>query len=226
MSLDIHIQSLGLAGQAPLLRDINLHIASAHIHTLMGPSGCGKSSLLLAVAGQLRPPMGYVGSVTLANQPLDHMPAHQRHIGMLFQDDLLFPHFNVFENLLFAVPKHDTTNGQALSATERSDAVLRALVQIEMEHKASNEPHQLSGGERTRVALMRALLAKPKALLLDEPFAKLDANLRQRLRDWVYGTLIASGVPTLVVTHDEQDAHSAHAITRLTQATSGGPFSC
>ena len=220
MRLDIQINNLGLIGQAPLLRDIRLSVEAGSVHTLMGPSGSGKSSLLLAIAGQLHAPMTYQGHIKLDAMALDHTPAHLRRIGMMFQDDLLFPQLNVLDNLLFGVPRH------ALSNTQRTEAAQTALAEIEMSHKAHSWPHQLSGGERTRVALMRALLAQPKALLLDEPFATLDADLRQRLRTWVFSTLKASGVPTLVVTHDVQDVESSGTLTRLLAAEPPGTFTC
>lgn len=226
MSLHIQLTSLGLAGQPPLLRNISLHIAPGTIHSLMGPSGCGKSSLLMAVAGQLQAPMSAQCTVKLADQDLSNTPAHLRRIGMLFQDDLLFPHMSVFDNLLFAVACERAPRAEQQRI--RRDAVLQALAHIEMSDKAKAWPQQLSGGERTRVALMRALLAKPHALLLDEPFAKLDLALRERLRTWVYKTLRDAGVPTLVVSHDQQDVANTQALSRLSPVGehSTGPYSC
>ena len=218
MTLNVTLDTLGLPGHTPLLHNITLAVPPGTVHTLMGPSGCGKSSLLLAIAGQLPSPMTASVEVHLGSHPLDHMPAHQRQIGMLFQDDLLFPHLSVFDNLLFAVPR---------ARAARHDAVAQALAHIEMSAKANNMPHQLSGGERTRVALMRALLAQPKALLLDEPFAKLDTQLRQRLRDWVYSTLRKAGVATLVVSHDAQDIASQQALSRLVASSAlAGAHTC
>ncbi|UFS56401.1 ATP-binding cassette domain-containing protein [Comamonadaceae bacterium M7527] len=218
MTLNVTLDTLGLPGNKPLLHNIALTVQPGTIHTLMGPSGSGKSSLLLAIAGQLASPMKANIAVALDGHQLDHTPAHLRQIGMLFQDDLLFPHLSVFDNLLFAVPR---------AHADRHNAVAKALAQIDMSAKANNMPHQLSGGERTRAALMRALLAKPKALLLDEPFAKLDAQLRERLRDWVYTTLSNAGVPTLVVSHDAQDIASTQALSRLIpSSTLAGAHTC
>lgn len=218
MSLNVTLHTLGLPGNTPLLHNIVLAVQPGTVHTLMGPSGCGKSSLLLAIAGQLSSPMQANVTVDLHGHKLDDTPAHLRRIGMLFQDDLLFPHLSVFDNLLFAVPR---------THADRHDAVAQALAQIEMSAKANNMPHQLSGGERTRVALMRALLAQPQALLLDEPFAKLDAALRERLRDWVYSTLSEAGVATLVVSHDAQDIASEQALTRLVPSSAlVGAYTC
>lgn len=218
MTLNVTLDTLGLPGDTPLLHNIALEVQPGTVHTIMGPSGCGKSSLLLAIAGQLSGPIRANLQVNLDNHALDDTPAHLRRIGMLFQDDLLFPHLSVFDNLLFAVPR---------THAQRHHAVAQALEQIEMAAKANSMPHQLSGGERTRVALMRALLAQPKALLLDEPFAKLDAALRQRLRDWVYSTLSEAGVPTLVVSHDAQDIAHVQALSRLVPSSAlTGAYTC
>lgn len=117
---------------------------------------------------------------------------------MLFQDDLLFAHMAVVENLAFALP-------QQISRQDRREHVARALVEAELEGFAARTPTTLSGGRRARAALMRALLAEPRALLLDEPFARRDVALRGRIRDFTFATIAARGIPALLVTHDEQD---------------------
>jgi putative thiamine transport system ATP-binding protein len=119
-------------------------------------------------------------------------------VARLFQDDLLFPHMTVGENLLFAVP--------ALPQAERLAMVSLALQRAELAGFEQRAPHTLSGGQRQRVALMRALLAKPKAILLDEPFSKLDKALRGQMRDYVYSHIAARGIPAVLVTHDRDDA--------------------
>jgi putative thiamine transport system ATP-binding protein len=122
----------------------------------------------------------------------------RRGIGRLFQDDLLFPHLTVRENLLFGVPRGEQ---QARDATVNS-----ALERARLRDFGNRAPHTLSGGQRSRVALFRALLAKPKAMLLDEPFAKLDQALRFSMRDYVFAHLKEQMVPSLMVTHDRSDA--------------------
>jgi putative thiamine transport system ATP-binding protein len=128
-------------------------------------------------------------------------------VGILFQDDLLFPHMTVRENLLFAVPRGD--------AQTREAQMLQALRDVEMSDWKDADPATLSGGQRARVALARALLAQPRALLLDEPFNKLDAALRARMRALVFGLVKARGIPALLVTHDAQDVADAALVTRL-----------
>jgi putative thiamine transport system ATP-binding protein len=141
--------------------------------------------------------------VLLAGRRIDHLPTEQRKVGILFQDDLLFGHMTVAENLLFAVP--------AGPATERKARVAAGLADLELTELAEANPATLSGGQRSRVALMRALLAEPQALLLDEPFSRLDAALRARVRDFVFARVRKRGIPTLMVTHDEADiADPAH----------------
>lgn len=182
-----------------LLTGFNLAIHAGEIVTLMGPSGCGKSTLLSAIAGHLHVEFTHSGEMRLEGNALSTIAAHQRHVGMLFQDDLLFPHLTVWENLAFALP--NTVKGAA-----RKTAALTALKQITLTELADSFPDQISGGQRARISLIRMLLARPKLALLDEPFNKLDKSLRSQFRDWVFSQLAQAGVPTLMVTHDEDDA--------------------
>jgi putative thiamine transport system ATP-binding protein len=201
-ALQVHIDRLATASSV-LVRDLHLEVAAGHIHTVMGASGSGKSSVLAAICGTLAPGLQFTGSVLLAGRRIDHLPTEQRKVGILFQDDLLFGHMTVAENLLFAVP--------AGPATERKARVAAGLADLELTELAEANPATLSGGQRSRVALMRALLAEPQALLLDEPFSRLDAALRARVRDFVFARVRKRGIPTLMVTHDEADiADPAH----------------
>jgi putative thiamine transport system ATP-binding protein len=206
MSLEVKAHSLRVAG-TELLGELSLHVPAGAVHTLMGPSGCGKSSLLGAICGLAAPAVEFDGSVRLSGQSLDGVDTRERRIGMLFQDDLLFAHMTVRENLLFAVP--------AGPRAQREAAVTQALAELQMPGFADADPATLSGGQRSRVALMRALLAQPRALLLDEPFSRLDAALRTHLREFVFSTLRTHGIPALLVTHDEADVADPAALTRL-----------
>ncbi|RFO97534.1 ABC transporter ATP-binding protein [Rhodoferax lacus] len=206
MSLSIAVRTLA-SPAGVLLRDLGLEIAPGSVHTLMGASGSGKSSLLAAVCGTLDASMRFEGSVYLGGQRLDTLPTRARRVGILFQDDLLFPHMTVRENLLFALPRGEAKTREAL--------MLQALHDVEMSDFLHADPATLSGGQRARVALARALLAQPQALLLDEPFNKLDAALRQRMRALVFGLVSARGIPALLVTHDAQDVADAALVTRL-----------
>jgi putative thiamine transport system ATP-binding protein len=197
MDLTLEEVSIRLHNQ-PIIRPFSLVIQPGETVTLMGPSGCGKSSLLSYIAGDLLPPLHGEGRVKLNGGDMKGIRPDRRRIGRLFQDDLLFPHLTVHENLLFGVPRGDQE--------AREHAVSAALASAELTGFADRPPHTLSGGQRSRVALFRALLAKPKAMLLDEPFAKLDQALRQSMRDYVFAHLKEQMVPSLMVTHDLSDA--------------------
>lgn len=189
----------------PLLTLPPLTVAPGEVLTLMGPSGCGKSSLLAALAGVLPPggPIRLAGEIRLGERLLTPLAPQARRIGMLFQDDLLFAHLTVAENLMFGMPAH--LRGMA---TRRACA-LEALAEVGLEGQADKLPGQLSGGQKARVSLLRALLAEPEALLLDEPFSRLDKPLRAAFRTLVFERLKALGIPALLVSHDEEDAPGA-----------------
>ena len=206
MSLRIEVHTLS-SPTGILLRDLTLTIAPGQVHTLMGASGSGKSSLLAAVCGTLDEALRFEGSVLLNGQRIDLLPTQARRVGILFQDDLLFPHMTVRENLLFAIPRGANAAREALAA--------QALLDVEMADYLHADPATLSGGQRARVALARALLAQPQALLLDEPFSRLDAALRQRMRALVFGMVKARNIPALLVTHDAQDVADAALLTRI-----------
>ena len=206
MSLHIEVNSLS-SPAGVLLRNLTLDIAAGQVHTLMGESGSGKSSLLAAICGTLDEAMRFEGSVQLNGLSLDPLPTQARRVGILFQDDLLFPHMTVRENLLFATPRGERVAREAL--------VAQALRDVEMTDYLHADPATLSGGQRARVALARALLAQPLALLLDEPFSRLDAALRARMRTLVFGMVKTRGIPALLVTHNAEDVADAAALTRI-----------
>lgn len=185
------------SGEA-LFDALNLSIEKGEIVTLMGPSGCGKSTLLDVIAGHLSSEFTYSGSVSLNQQSIDSLPSHQRQVGILFQDDLLFPHLTVWENLAFALPNE-------IKGAERKQQAMQALKNISLTKLASSFPDQISGGQRARISLTRMLLAKPNLALLDEPFSKLDKELRVQFRQWVVEQLKQANIPALMVTHDEAD---------------------
>jgi putative thiamine transport system ATP-binding protein len=205
MKIDVKQLSVG-AGSArrTLLQGFALNCQPGSITTLMGPSGCGKSSLLAAIAGLPIPSLDAEISVELNGQRVDHLPTSARRIGLLFQDDLLFAHMTVRENLLFAVPPGGTH--------ERAAQADSALAELGFEAMAERNPLTLSGGQRARVSLMRTLLAEPQALLLDEPFSKLDVALREQFREFVFGHILRLQLPTLLVTHDAADIADPDAV--------------
>lgn len=196
----LQLQDVRLSLHDTLLLQLQADINAGEIVTVMGPSGAGKSSLLALVAGFLAPVFQSSGSVLLDGRDVLALPAEQRRIGLLFQDPLLFPHLSVGGNLRFALP----------AGTPDKDArVHAALAAVGLEGYADRDPDTLSGGQKSRVALQRLLLSEPHAVLLDEPFSRLDASLRRDVRALVFSTLQRAGLPTLMVTHDPEDAEAA-----------------
>ena len=186
-----------------LIRNLSIDIAPGQVVTVMGASGSGKSSLLAYIGGFLQTPFVATGEVTIGARRLNDEPPHARRAGILFQDDLLFPHLSVAGNLLFGVP------AAVRSRTARRDVVDEALSQAGLAGYGERDPASLSGGQRARVALLRTLLAEPRVLLLDEPFGKLDAVLRSEFRRFVFEHAQRLRLPTLMVTHDAADADAA-----------------
>ncbi|HKP23426.1 MAG TPA: ATP-binding cassette domain-containing protein [Dongiaceae bacterium] len=191
-------------GDHRLFAPLTCRIAPGRPVTIMGPSGAGKSSLLAWLTGVLPAGLAGEGEALLDGASVLDLPAHQRRLGILFQDDLLFPHMTVGENLAFGLPPKDN---RGLDRASRRDRIEQALARVELAGFAGRDPLTLSGGERARVALLRVLLSEPKALLLDEPFSKLDMTLRDRFRSLVFQS--ATHLPVLLVSHDPQDSVAA-----------------
>ncbi|MGX1306751.1 putative thiamine transport system ATP-binding protein [Amorphus suaedae] len=192
----------------PLLA-LSARIPPGTVHSVMGPSGSGKSTLLAYIAGFLRPPFSGAGRLALDGVDLGALPPAGRRLGLLFQDPLLFPHLSVGGNVRFAVPAE--VRGRA-----RAETVERALAEVGLAGFGARDPVTLSGGEQARVALARVMAARPGALLLDEPFSKLDAALKDQIRALVFQTAADRRLPVLLVTHDPADAEAAGGpVTRL-----------
>ncbi|MGO1119858.1 ATP-binding cassette domain-containing protein [Rhodovibrionaceae bacterium A322] len=190
-------------GERELIRDLSFEISGGDVLTLMGPSGCGKSSLLSHICGTLEPAFEVSGQIVLNGRALNDYPAEARRVGILFQDDLLFPHMTVAENLAFGLP------AQVRPRQARKEKVEAALKDADLEGFGYRDPKTLSGGQRARVALLRVLLSDPELLLLDEPFSKLDTALREQVRRFVFSHARALNLPVLMVTHDPEDARAA-----------------
>lgn len=184
-------------GSFQALERINLEIKQGSVVGLLGPSGSGKSTLLRVIAGLEKPDSG---RIWLHGQDATNMKLQDREIGFVFQNYALFPHLTVAENIAFGL---DVKSSESTWKTHRVQELLN-LMQLE---KFTNcYPTQLSGGQRQRVAVARALAGEPKVLLLDEPFAALDAKIRKQLRSWLRELNQHLSVTTVFVTHDHSEA--------------------
>lgn len=181
----------------PVLDAVNLTVQSAEVVALLGPSGTGKSTLLRVVAGLLVPD---AGSVWLDGIDITEVPPHRRRIGLMFQNEQLFPHLDVAGNIGFGPRMQGIARAQVATAVEE----LLALVGLE--GFAGRRVANLSGGEAKRVALARALAARPAVLLLDEPLNGLDRELHDRLAADLADILRATGTTAVLVTHDHDEA--------------------
>ena len=197
------LQNVALHLGETLLLRIDCRIEPGTVLTVMGESGSGKSSLLDFIAGFLRPDFQASGKILLDGQDLAPLNPQERHIGLMFQSPLLFPHMSVLQNLMFAIP------ASVRKRSIRRDMAQQALDDAGLSGFGSRDPATLSGGQQTRVALMRTLLAEPHALLLDEPFSSLDKARRADIRALVFDAAREKGLPVLLVTHDEEDATAA-----------------
>lgn len=180
-----------------LLDDVNFTVTPTQVTALLGPSGSGKSSLLRCIAGVQNLDGG---RILWDERDITDLPAHRRDIGLVFQDPLLFPHLDVAGNIAFGMRR------KGLSRSQINDRIDRLLGMIGLTGFADRQVSTLSGGEAQRVALARALAPRPRLLLLDEPFAALDRDLRERLVTDVRALLRELGTPALHVTHDREEA--------------------
>ena len=186
-------------GKEIALANNDLEVADGEIVCILGPSGSGKSTLLRIAAGlePVQSGMIYLDGQILAD-PYTTPPPEKRPIGLVFQDHVLFPHKTVAENIAFGLDK--------LSKADSAKIVEQQLKSVDLSELANRYPHTLSGGQQQRVALTRALATKPSVMLLDEPFASADTPLRRKLREQARATLKKAGTPTLMVTHDPEEA--------------------
>ncbi|QFS84977.1 Spermidine/putrescine import ATP-binding protein PotA (plasmid) [Roseivivax sp. THAF40] len=188
-------------GGTPIV-SLDRHVAPGEVLSVMGPSGVGKSTLLSLVTGTLDPVFSFAGRVLLDGTDITHVAPEARRIGILFQDDLLFPHLSVGANLAFGL---SPGGGRG----DRARKIEDALEEIGLSGFADRDPATLSGGQKARVALMRMLLSEPRALLLDEAFSGLDADRREQMRRLVFDRARDRGLPVVMVTHDSADAEAA-----------------
>lgn len=189
-------------GEQRLFTPLTLTAEPGKVTAIVGRSGAGKSSLLSFLCGLLKAPLHGDGEVLLDSEPLHRLPPESRRLGLMFQDPLLFPHLTVADNLAFGLRAR-------MSARRRLSVIRGALESVGLAGFEDRDPDTLSGGERTRVALMRMMLAEPRGVLLDEPFASLDPETRATTRALVFDELRRRRLPALLVTHDTQDIEAA-----------------
>ena len=193
-------------GPEPVLKGVELEIPEGTIAAVLGRSGSGKTTLLRILAGFERPDRG---SITIGGRVVEdgrhHEPVERRRIGYVSQEGSLFPHLDVRANVGFGLPRR----GHGRAGAERAERVDELLAMVGLDSLGKRYPHQLSGGQQQRVALARALAPDPRLVLLDEPFASLDANLRAQVRGDVLAVLRRSRTTAVLVTHDQDEALSA-----------------
>ena len=194
------LESLSLSyGRSRAVHELDLAVPQGQLVSFLGPSGCGKTTTLRAVAGLLFPDAGHI---RLAGRDITHTPTHSRDIGLVFQSYALFPHLSVFENVAFGLRL------RKVSAPEITQRVKQALASVGLSGLDERLPTQLSGGQQQRVAVARAIVIRPRLLLLDEPLSNLDARLRVEMRAELRRMQRELGITMLYVTHDQEEALS------------------
>lgn len=181
-----------------LFKNLSFEVKPGEVFAVMGASGSGKSSLLSYIVGSLPPTFQASGQLFIGDQRIDQLNIQNRKVGILYQDDLLFPHLNVGENLLFAMKEPQERKS-------RINIVESSLEKAGLTGFFNRKPGTLSGGQRARVGVIRTFLSNPKLILLDEPFSKLDKSLRSSFRDFVFTELKQQEIPCIIVTHDLDD---------------------
>jgi ABC-type Fe3+/spermidine/putrescine transport system ATPase subunit len=197
----VHLENVtkSFAG-VEVIKGISLSIQQGEFVSLLGPSGCGKTTLLRMIAGLEDVTSG---TIQIGGTDSTHLPPEQRDIAMVFQSYALLPHLTVLENVMF--PLRMRKLGSRAEQCERAEA---ALELVQLPHLAQRRPRQLSGGQQQRVAVARAVVSSPKVLLLDEPLSNLDARLRESMQEELIQLHRKTGLTTVFVTHDQEEALS------------------
>ncbi|MCL2522514.1 MAG: ABC transporter ATP-binding protein [Erysipelotrichales bacterium] len=197
--------------------DLNITIPSGKLIGLLGPSGCGKSTTLYMISGLLSPTEG---QIFFGEDDVTKLAPEKRGIGLVFQNYALYPHMTVFQNIRFPLENlkrakevetetgEKITNYSKMSKAEMEEEVIKVAKLVQIEELLDRKPSQLSGGQQQRVAIARALVKKPRVLLLDEPLSNLDARLRLQTREEIKRIQRETGITTIFVTHDQEEAMS------------------
>jgi spermidine/putrescine ABC transporter ATP-binding subunit len=184
-------------GDVIALDDVSLSFREREFFGLLGPSGSGKTTLLRSIAGFIEPTSGHI---LIEGTDISRIPTYKRNVGMVFQNYALFPHMTVYENVAFAL------SVRRIHETEIRNRVSKILELVQLAGYDQRRPRELSGGQQQRIALARALVSRPRVLLLDEPLGALDKNLRQHMQIELRQIQREVGITTVLVTHDQEEA--------------------
>ena len=185
------------------VNDFTFEIPDGVLLGLLGPSGCGKSTTLNLLSGLQKPTSG---RIFFGDDDVTDLPAENRGVGLVFQNYALYPHLTVRQNITF--PLENRTGKDKLTHQQMADMALEAAKLVQIEELMDRKPKELSGGQQQRVAIARALVKMPRILLLDEPLSNLDARLRLQTREEIRRIQKATGITTVFVTHDQEEAMS------------------
>jgi putative spermidine/putrescine transport system ATP-binding protein len=185
--------------QKPSVDHVSFSLPRGEMLALLGPSGCGKTTILRMIAGLVQPTSG---AIMLDGRDVSSIPVYKRNMGMVFQAYALFPHMTIAENVSFGLEMRN------IGRAEREERVRKALDLVKLSGLGSRKVSQLSGGQQQRAAIARSLVIEPELLLLDEPLSNLDAKLRDEMRDEIREIQARTGVTTIFVTHDQDEALS------------------
>lgn len=198
--MDIKLENISKNfGQIQAVKNLSVHIGEGKLFSLLGPSGCGKSTILAMLAGVEKVSEG---KIYFGGEDVTNVPPENRGIGMVFQNYALYPHMSVLENICFPLEI------QKVKKAERLKRVKETAALVHIDHMLDRKPGKMSGGQQQRVAIARALVKNPKVLLMDEPLSNLDARLRLEMREEIRRIQKETGVTTIFVTHDQEEAMS------------------
>lgn len=200
MSTAISIKNIHKSyGDVVVIPDLSVDVREGEFFTLLGPSGCGKTTMLRMIAGFIEIERG---TVSFDRQVINNVPVHRRDYGMVFQNYAIFPSMTVEGNVGFGLENRKVPKGEA------ETRIVEMLSKVRMEHLRKRHPENLSGGQQQRIALARAIVIRPKVLLMDEPLSNLDAKLRVEIREVIADIQREVGITTIYVTHDQEEALS------------------
>ncbi len=189
-------------GPVSLIEGLSFSINKGEVLSIIGSSGSGKSSLLNHIGGFTNDDLQAAGDILLDGKLLNNVPSEKRRIGLLFQDDLLFPHMTLLQNLMIGI-------SASYSRKAKIELAKQALADSELEGFDDRRINTISGGQRARLSLWRMILSEPNAIMLDEPFSSFDPRLKDKIREYFFSHITENNIPTILVTHDLDDVKSA-----------------